>query len=337
MSNIAPASEARFQCIALTPGEPAGIGPDIAIMLAQNAQPAAIVHFTDPDVVAARAEVLGVKLRIVELDSAAAARPSAAGVFQLVAVHAAQPVRAGQLNTANAAYVLECLDRASDACVAGQADALVTGPVNKAVINDAGLAFSGHTEYLANRLGSALPVMLLASSQLRVALLTTHVPLAAVPALVTAERIRTVVEIIRADLAARFGIAEPRIGICGLNPHAGEQGHLGSEERDCIEPAVLELQQRGIRIKGPLPADTLFTPQQRAHFDVILALYHDQGLTALKALSFGDAVNVTLGLPILRTSVDHGTALELAGTGKARSDSLRAALKLAIDLSAGAA
>ncbi len=332
MSNTVPTSKPNPARIALTPGEPAGIGPDLAIMLALEAPLAAIAHFADPGLIAMRAEELGVGLRIIELRRASDAVPTAAGSIQIVPVSAAAPCSPGRPDTRNARYVLDCLDQAVAACADGNLCALVTGPLNKAVINDAGVRFSGHTEYLAERLAVALPVMLLATRDLRVALLTTHVPLHQVPALVTRELLGAVLDIVHQDVRRKFGIERPRICVCGLNPHAGEQGHLGGEEAAVLVPAIADARRRGIEVEGPLPADTAFTREQRRRFDVILAMYHDQGLTALKALSFGDAVNITLGLPIVRTSVDHGTAFDLAGRGGADPASLRAAITMAAEL-----
>jgi 4-hydroxythreonine-4-phosphate dehydrogenase len=333
MSNIATASRLDYPRIALTPGEPAGIGPDLAIALALEEQPAAVIHYADPGLIAQRAELLGARLRIVELEAASAAESSVAGVLQIVPVTSSVRTECGQTDRRNAAYVLACLDRAIADCANGNTTALVTGPVNKAAINNAGIAFSGHTEYLAGRVNAPLPVMMLVAGSLRVALLTTHVPLAQVPALISEDLIVNVVDIVTRETAALFALQAPRICVCGLNPHAGEQGHLGHEERDIITPAINTLRARGLAVSGPMPADTAFTTEQRNKFDVIVAMYHDQGLTALKALSFGDAVNVTLGLPFIRTSVDHGTALDLAGSGRANPDSLRTAIRLAIDLS----
>ncbi|MEQ8659355.1 MAG: 4-hydroxythreonine-4-phosphate dehydrogenase PdxA [Gammaproteobacteria bacterium] len=333
MSNTATSSSDPTDLrIALTPGEPAGIGPDLAVLVARDAAPAAIVHYADPALLAARARRLGVALRIHELDDPRAARPLPAGELQVVPVTLAADVEAGRLDAANAAYVLRCLDLACDACATGALDAMVTGPVQKSIINDAGHAFSGHTEYLAARLAAPLPVMMLASGALRVVLLTTHVPLRDVPALVTAARLEAVIEVTLRDLATRFGISAPRLGVCGLNPHAGENGHLGREELDIIAPTLAALRARGYALDGPLPADTAFTASHRKQYDAILALYHDQGLTALKAVSFGDAVNITLGLPIVRTSVDHGTALDRAGRGTVDTGSLHAALTTALEI-----
>ena len=240
----------------------------------------------------------------------------------------------GTLDPGNAEYVLDTLREATSQILAGHAAAMVTGPVHKGVINDAGIAFSGHTEFLAELAGVDRVVMMLVAGGLRVALATTHLPLRAVPEAVTAAGLRETLRIIQHDLTSRFGIVRPRIAVLGLNPHAGEGGHLGSEEIDIIEPVVVELKTEGMRLDGPLPADTAFVPRYLERFDAVLAMYHDQGLPVLKHAGFGHAVNVTLGLPFIRTSVDHGTALDLAGTGKADSGSMNAAIELARKMSA---
>jgi 4-hydroxythreonine-4-phosphate dehydrogenase len=246
----------------------------------------------------------------------------------------ARPSTAGRLDTANARYVLDLIDRATDGAISGEFSAIVTAPVHKGVINDSGVPFTGHTEYLAERTRAPLPVMMLASNTMRVALATTHLPLKDVSAAITIDSLCNIVTIIHHDLAQWWGIAAPRIAVCGLNPHAGEGGHLGDEEIRVIGPAIAQLKERGIRVSGPLPADTAFVPRILADFDATLAMYHDQGLPVIKHAGFDTAVNITLGLPILRTSVDHGTALDLAGTGRADPSSLGSAIGLAIDLAA---
>lgn len=316
----------------MTPGEPAGIGLDLAIALAAQGGGAHLLNFVDPGLVAARAAQLGVALELRELSHAGALASAPAGVMQILPVSAAVSAQAGQLDVRNARYVLNCLDAAADACAQGALDGMVTGPVQKSLINEAGIPFTGHTEYLAERLGAPLPVMVLVARDLRVGLVTTHVPLREVPALITRKHVMATVEIIHRQLREQFGCAAPRIAVCGLNPHAGENRHLGCEDDDEIRPAVEQLRARGWRVDGPLPADTAFTDEHRKAYDLILAMYHDQGLAALKAVGFGEAVNVTFGLPIVRTSVDHGTALPLAGTGAGRADSLRAAVELATTL-----
>jgi 4-hydroxythreonine-4-phosphate dehydrogenase len=244
----------------------------------------------------------------------------------------AAPVVPGQLDSRNAAYVIGMLDRACDGCISGEFAAMVTAPVQKSTLMDAGFAFSGHTEYLADRTGAALPVMMLLSGSLRVALVTTHLPLREVPRAITRERLSATLRIVHADLQRHFALQRPRIVVLGLNPHAGESGHLGHEEIDIIEPVLQQLRVAGMDVRGPIPADTAFAPQFLADADVVVAMYHDQGLPVIKHVGFGNAVNVTLGLPIVRTSVDHGTALSLARTGKADVGSLRAAVALAISL-----
>jgi 4-hydroxythreonine-4-phosphate dehydrogenase len=316
--------------LALTPGEPAGIGPDLCVQLAQQAHPWQLVAVADPELLRARARQLGLPLTLVPFD-AAERHAHTAGVLPVLAVPLQAPVTAGQLDAANAPYVLATLDAAADGCVSRQFDALVTGPVHKGIINAAGIPFSGHTEYLAARTGGH-PVMMLATEGLRVALVTTHLPLAQVPKAITRETLVLVLEILQRELTACFGIAEPRILVCGLNPHAGEDGHLGREEVEIIGPVLQAYRQRGKHVEGPLPADTLFTPDKLARADAVLAMYHDQGLPVLKHMGFGRAVNITLGLPIIRTSVDHGTALELAGTGQARLDSLLLAADMAAQM-----
>lgn len=318
--------------LAITPGEPAGIGPDLVVQLAQaGPAPGAVwVVVADPKLLAERARRLGLPLRLREY--APGAPPAAAGELCVLSVATAAEVSTGHLDPRNAGYVLHTLDRATDGCLAGEFDALVTGPVNKSVINDAGIAFSGHTEFLAARCGDVHPVMLLTADTLRVALVTTHLPLAEVSRAITGERLRRVLRILDHDLRVRFGLAQPRILVCGLNPHAGESGHLGREEIDIIGPALETLRSEGLNLIGPLPADTAFTPRHLQHADAVLAMYHDQGLPVLKYAGFGHAVNITLGLPIVRTSVDHGTALELAGSGRAETGSLQAALEAAAEI-----
>ncbi len=319
--------------IAVTPGEPAGIGPDLCLELARRDWPAELVAVADPDLLADRAASLGFDIRFSAYDAAAAPEPSRAGRLKICAQGTATDCRPGKLNPANARYVLTTLDRACDGCRHGEFAAMVTGPVHKGIINDAGIPFSGHTEYLAQRCQAERPVMLLVADDLRVALVTTHLPLRSVPDAISIEVIVATARILDAGLRSAFGIAAPRILVLGLNPHAGESGHLGTEEGDIIVPAIDQLRAEGIGVTGPLPADTAFTPPSLARADAVLAMYHDQGLTVLKHRGFGHAVNVTLGLPIVRTSVDHGTATELAGSGRADSGSFVAALDLAIRVS----
>lgn len=324
-------AEARLR-IALTAGEPAGIGPDLLAHLAtRESASAERVVVGSSELVVERARALGIGLRLQPFDAAAAPRAQAAGELTVREVPLARAVRPGRLDPANAAHVLETLAVAADGCLDNTFDALVTAPVHKGVINDAGRPFSGHTELLGERSGGE-PVMLLVAADLRVALVTTHLPLRAVPDAITGERIERVATILEGDLRRHFGIEQPRIAVLGLNPHAGEGGHLGTEERDIIAPALEALRGRGLSVTGPVPADTAFVPAQLAAADAVLAMYHDQGLPVLKHVGFGQAVNVTLGLPFVRTSVDHGTALELAGTGRADPGSLIAAFTLACRL-----
>ncbi len=313
----------------VTPGEPAGIGPDLCLLHATQATSFEWVAVGDPSLLHARAKVLGLDIRIEEISLSDSPTPCTAGTIKVLSHRLGAVVQAGQLSPANARYVLDCLTAAARACVGGQADALVTGPVHKGVINDAGTPFTGHTEFIADLTGGH-PVMMLATEGLRVALVTTHLPLREVPAAITADRVRTTVRILHRDLRQRFGLTDPRITVCGLNPHAGEGGHLGREELEIIEPTLALLAAEGIATRGPLPADTAFTPPQMERTDAFLAMYHDQGLAVLKHKGFGRAVNITLGLPIVRTSVDHGTALDLAGTGQADTGSFAVALENAL-------
>lgn len=322
----------RVPRIIITSGEPAGIGPDACVLLAQNDWPADLVVAGDAAVLAGTAAALQLPLHITPYAASAPGIAHAAGTLRVLHVPTAVPVIAGTLDARNAAYVIETLDRACDGCTRGEFAAMVTAPVQKSTIMDAGFAFTGHTEYLAERTGAALPVMMLASGSLRVALVTTHLALKDVPRAITRERLLDTLRIVHGDLRRHFGFTAPRITVLGLNPHAGESGHLGREEIEVIEPVLLTLRAGGYDLRGPIPADTAFAPQFLGDADVVVAMYHDQGLPVIKQVGFGNAVNVTLGLPILRTSVDHGTALSLARTGRADVGSLRAALTLAIEL-----
>ncbi len=315
--------------IALTPGEPAGIGPDLCVALAALAPAARVVLIADAELLAARARRLHQPLVLAPWEPAA----RAPGLY-LLPVPTRAPVQPGKLERANAPYVMATLQRAVAGCLDGEFAALVTGPVHKGILNDAGIPFTGHTEFLAAQSGASQVVMMLAAPDLRVALATTHLPLAAVAQAITAQRLSAVLRVLHDGLRGRFGIARPVILVCGLNPHAGEAGHLGREEIEVIAPVVQQLRSQGMDLRGPVPADTAFIPAQRAGVDAVLAMYHDQGLPVLKAHDFAHAVNVTLGLPFVRTSVDHGTALELAGSGRADATSLKAALDLAIQLAA---
>lgn len=316
----------------LTPGEPAGIGPDLVVGLARRQHAAELVAVADPELLMRRAAMLGIELKLIPIDLQAPPAATPAGCLGVLPVTLGTVETPGKLDVANAPYVLETLRVAAAACQSGQAHALVTAPVQKSIINDAGIAFSGHTEFFSELTGAELPVMMLAAGSLRVALATTHLPLREVPDAITRVGLTQVLRTLEHDLRERFAIAAPRIVVCGLNPHAGEGGHLGREEIDTIAPTIEALKSQGLRLEGPLPADTVFTPRVLSRADAVLALFHDQGLTALKYAGFGQAVNITLGLPIIRTSVDHGTALDLAGTGRAESGSLQAALDMALQL-----
>ncbi|MCB1857309.1 MAG: 4-hydroxythreonine-4-phosphate dehydrogenase PdxA [Gammaproteobacteria bacterium] len=313
--------------LALTPGEPAGIGPDLCVGYAQHRRDIPVIAVCDPLLLHSRAEQLDLPLEL-ETFQATQRVTCAPGRLTVEPISLAVPAVTGSLNKLNANYVLSTLRRSVEGCLAGEFSGLVTGPVHKGVINDSGTVFSGHTEYLA-QLTQATPVMMLTCPGLRVALATTHLPLAQVSRAITRESLATVIRILHRDLKERFGIPSPRILVCGLNPHAGEGGHLGHEEHDIIQPVVDELRRTGIDLRGPLPADTAFTAKFLDESDSILAMYHDQGLPVLKHLGFGRAVNITLGLPIIRTSVDHGTALDLAGSGRADRGSLDEAVQTA--------
>ena len=321
----------RLPRIVLTPGEPAGIGPDLTLTIALRAWPAQIVVMADPELLANRAQELNLAVDIQRPSSRP--RPHQPGSLPVHPVRLRKPARSGELATENATYVLDSLTEAVDGCLRDEYDALVTGPVHKGIINDAGIPFTGHTEYLAQLSQCSRPVMLLAAPGLRIALVTTHLRLAEVSTAIERQNVEEVLTILIRELRSRFGLARPRVNVCGLNPHAGEGGHLGREEMEVIEPALEAVRARvDAHIEGPVPADTAFTPDRLAAVDAVLTMYHDQGLPVLKHMGFGRAVNVTLGLPFIRTSVDHGTALELAGTGRADPGSLEAALETAIEM-----
>lgn len=329
------AAAAARPLLAISSGEPAGIGPELCAQLATRPWPARIVVLGDFELLRERAQRCAPRVQLRQCSAASAAAGSVPGTLDVVHVPLRAPVRAGELDPANAAYVLDVLDRAIDGCASGEFAAMVTAPVHKGVICDglqaAGAApsFTGHTEYLAARTGVARVVMMLVGGGLRVALVTTHLPLAAVAAAITTDALEGTLRILVADLQRRFALPAPRILVAGLNPHAGEGGHLGREEIELIIPLLDRLRAEGMQLIGPLPADTLFVPHTLARGDAVLAMYHDQGLPVLKHASFGAGVNVTLGLPIIRTSVDHGTALDLAATGRADAGSLFAAVELA--------
>lgn len=318
--------------VVITPGEPAGIGPDLVVQLAQRSWPVELVICADASVLEARAKTLNLPLTLLPYQAENAPLPQQAGTLTLLPVPMRTPVVPGQLSTENGHYVVETLARACDGCLSGEFAALITGPVHKGVINDAGVAFTGHTEFFEARSHSAKVVMMLATEELRVALATTHLPIKAVSDAITPDLLREVIAILHHDLRTKFGIADPHVLVCGLNPHAGEGGHMGTEEIDTIIPVLDEMRAQGMNLSGPLPADTLFQPKYLDHADAVLAMYHDQGLPVLKYQGFGRGVNITLGLPFIRTSVDHGTALDLAGQGKADVGSFITALNLAIKM-----
>ena len=313
--------------LALTPGEPAGIGPDLALALAPPRDHDRVL-IADPQLLAERARILGLRFDPRPWPGHGTAQPAS----YVLPLATAAPVRAGQLDPANSRYVIDCLRHAAHGCLRGEFQALVTGPVHKGVINDAGIAFSGHTELLAAEAGVGQVVMMLAVPGLRVALATTHLPLAAVSGAITREHLTGVLRILHHDLRGKFAIPAPRIRVCGLNPHAGEGGHLGREEIEVIAPVLERLRAEGMVLEGPVPADTAFLTASLGATDAVLAMYHDQGLPVLKHHDFAHGVNITLGLPFVRTSVDHGTALELAGSGRADPTSLEAAIALAREL-----
>lgn len=318
--------------IAITPGEPAGIGPDLVARLAQQPSiDAELVVIADGELLNERAQELGLSLQLHSFNPQHF-RPSGNGQLSLVNSPLRNPAIAGQLDPNNAAYVLHTLDAAAKLCLEGVVDAVATGPVHKGIINDAGVAFSGHTEFFAEKAGCDQVVMMLATQGLRVALVTTHLPLRDVPDAIQPQWLERCCRILQSDLVEKFGIAEPRTLVCGLNPHAGEGGHLGHEEIEVIEPVLEKLRAEGMNLQGPLPADTLFTEHNLDGADAVLAMYHDQGLPVLKHKGFGKAINITLGLPFIRTSVDHGTALDLAGTGKADVGSFHLAVITAISM-----
>lgn len=319
--------------IAITPGEPAGIGPDLAIVIAQQSWPVELVVVASKALLIERASQLKLPLIIKDYDKTDKVIAQEAGTITILDVPLTEPCIPGTLNNSNGNYVVETLRIASEKNMTGEFDAVVTGPVHKGLINKSGIAFSGHTEYFAHQANCSDVVMMLATEGLRVALVTTHIPLAYVSKAITFERLQRVTRILHQDLKEKFAIKSPRIYACGINPHAGEDGHLGREEIEIMEPAFAQLRKEGIDIVGPLPADTIFQEKYLEDADAILAMYHDQGLPVLKYKGFGASVNITLGLPFIRTSVDHGTAIELAGKGTADSGSMMEALKNAINLS----
>jgi 4-hydroxythreonine-4-phosphate dehydrogenase len=316
--------------LVLTTGEPAGVGPELTVQLLQQPLPGPLVIAGDPDLLLERAALLNLPLALKDNILVAPG-----GEAELLPVALGLPSGPGSLDIANAPYVIEMLTAATDGCLSGAFSGMVTAPVQKSTLIEAGNDFVGHTEFLAQRAGVDTPVMMLATGELRVALVTIHLPLSEVPQAVTRETLEAVLRVVDSDLRTRFGIPAPVIGVCGLNPHAGEAGHLGREEQDVIIPVMEKLSVEGLALRGPLPADTAFTQQRLKTLDVVVAMFHDQGLPVIKHAGFGEVVNITLGLPFVRTSVDHGTALDLAGTGRAEVASLRRALEIAIRLSDG--
>jgi 4-hydroxythreonine-4-phosphate dehydrogenase len=323
--------------IAVTSGEPAGVGPDLCLQLARGPLPCELICLGDRELLAGRARQLSLKLNLWDYEPGQPVRPHTPGTLGVLHVPLAVPADAGKLDPRNAPAVLAMLDRAAQGCLTEEFAAMVTAPVQKSTIIEAGFAFTGHTEYLAQYCGAPLPVMMLASGNMRVALATTHLPLASVAQAITQTLLQQVLGVVDTDLKRWWGISQPRIGVCGLNPHAGESGHLGREELNIIAPAVQQMRERGLDVSGPFPADTIFVPRLMAAYDAVLAMYHDQGLPVIKHAHFDQAVNVTLGLPIIRTSVDHGTALDLAGTGHADVASLAAAVRMASTMATHAA
>ncbi len=319
--------------LAITPGEPAGIGPDLILSVAQKSWPAQLVIFADGEMLRQRARQLKLPITLIDYDPSQT-RILPAGQLFIVDIKTSVNVQAGQLNTENGQYVVETLRQACAKNMDGEFDAVVTGPVHKGIINEAGISFSGHTEFFAHESNTNDVVMMLATEGLRVVLATTHIPLAYVAKAITAERLHKVLHIVNTDLMLKFGIKNPHIFVCGLNPHAGEDGHIGKEEILVISPALEALRAEGLNITGPLPADTIFNPKYLAQADAVLAMYHDQGLPVLKYKGFGASINITLGLPFIRTSVDHGTAIDLAGTGQADSGSFELAIEKAISIAA---
>lgn len=318
--------------IVITPGEPAGIGPDLVIAIAQKAWPVQIIVVASLSLLNERAKQLNLPLTLTKYNESEPAMPQAAGTLTIIPLELNAPCIPGQLNPENGSYVVESLRLACEKNMSGEFDAVVTGPVHKGLINKAGISFSGHTEYFAHQANCSDVVMMLATEGLRVALVTTHIPLAYVSKAITHERLQKVTRILNKDLIEKFGIAEPKIYVCGINPHAGEDGHLGREEIEVVTPALDELRAEGMNLIGPLPADTIFQEKYLNQADAILSMFHDQGLPVLKYKGFGKSVNITLGLPFIRTSVDHGTALDLAGTVNADPGSFYEAINTAIAL-----
>ncbi len=319
------------QRLVITSGEPAGIGPDLVLQLAQHDWPIELVVLGDQTLLAQRAQILNLQVSFKSYQASNAPEPSQKKVMTLEHIPTTAPVQAGQLDVRNANYVIRLLKRAIQGCLTQEFSGMITGPIHKGIINEGGLPFTGHTEFLAQESQSPQVVMMLATPGLRVALVTTHLPLLEVPKTITQPLLTKVLTITHTALTQQFGLSDPHILVAGLNPHAGEDGHMGREEIDVISPVLTRLKEQ-MNLSGPLPADTLFTPKYLEQADAVLAMYHDQGLPVLKHIGFGNAVNITLGLPFIRTSVDHGTALELAGTGQADDRSFRYAIQVALDM-----
>lgn len=324
--------QSTIKPIIITAGEPSGIGADIILKLADKKWPATLVICIDKELLTARIKQLKLDIELVDYDSSKTVKPCPIGQLMVAHLPLKQPSEAGKLNKNNAQYVLDTLSFANQGCLSGEFSAVVTAPVHKGIINEAGMAFTGHTEFFAEQSNTDLVVMMLATTGLRVALATTHLPLKDVANTITEERLTSIIDILNDELQVKYAISKPRIYVCGLNPHAGEGGHMGREEIETIEPTLEKLRLQGIDLIGPLPADTLFQEKYLQDADAVLAMYHDQGLPVLKYKGFGKAVNITLGLPYIRTSVDHGTALDLAGTGKANAGSLLCAVDEAITM-----
>ena len=319
--------------IGITPGDPAGVGPDVLLDYVKRNRSAQIIAYADPELLETRAKLLGYPVKIKEILDPKNFQQSKDDTLFVHPVNLESIVQPGVPNLKNSAYVLRCLDNAISHALKGEIRAVVTGPINKMLVNKSGINFTGHTEYIAAKLNIKNPVMMLAQGALRVVIMTTHIPLTSVPKLITKERVEKVIRITAKELRNKFKIQTPKIAICGLNPHAGEDGHVGTEESFIIEPVIKKMKALGFKLEGPIPADTIFALDNHKKYDVVIAMYHDQGLAPFKALAFGEAVNITLGLPIVRTSVDHGTAFDKAATGMARSSSLEAAIKTAAQIS----
>ncbi len=319
--------------IAITPGDPAGVGPDVLLDYAKKNTTMEIIAYADPELLKTRAKLLGYQVKIEEISHPKNFQQVKNGTLFVHPVNLGSVVQPGVPNSTNSVYVLRCIDNAINHAVRGDIRAVVTGPISKMLVNKSGTDFTGHTEYIASKLNIKNPVMMLAQGNLKVVIMTTHIPLASVPELITKERVETVIKITEKELRNKFKIGTPKIAICGLNPHAGENGHVGTEEKLIIKPVIDKMKILGFKLDGPIPADTIFAFENYKKYDVVIAMYHDQGLAPFKALAFGEAVNITLGLPIIRTSVDHGTAFDKAGTGTARSTSLEAAIKIAAQIS----